>query len=213
MRMKTTLMRLKTRKMVSDFSLTENEGGVVASDGGGAGDQSSNLTTGVENPVYPIRKVTRRKSKDEDLHEVFLQHIFSHARALLEELIVPNEGASLNKKRHTMPQLKEFDEFKADLEANGINISAPKSIKPDGLKPTQNNFNEEKVKDMVEAGTWDSKPIIVSSDNHVVDGHHRWLAAIESKENIDVCVVDMAIEDLLDFLKGKEYVVKNTINQ
>ena len=50
-------------------------------------------------------------------------------------------------------------------------------MKPSDMKPSQKTLEVEKVEDM--AKTIDPKkmkPIVVSEDGHVVDGHHRWAA-------------------------------------
>lgn len=132
---------------------------------------------------------------------------------LCEDLNVPNLEDGLNKRRHTMPQLKDFATFSKDLSDNGIDISAAKDLDPKKLTPTQSNFNEDKVRTMIDNGSWNKNPIIVSSDDYVIDGHHRWLAACEEKQKVSARVVDKSAEDLLDFLKGKEYVIKQTIKE
>lgn len=137
----------------------------------------------------------------------------SFEQFLAEELNIPNLKDGLNKRRHTLPQLKNFDEFKADLDKNRIGLSEPKSFSAKELAPTQSNFNEEKVRGMIDSGSWNTKPIIVSNDDYVIDGHHRWLAASEENKKIMARVVDMTAEDLLAFLKDKEYVEKHTIQQ
>lgn len=132
---------------------------------------------------------------------------------LAEKLSVPNLDDGLNKRRHAMPQLSQFDKFKADLKANDIKMTEGGTKNPKSLTPTQSNFNEEKVEAMIENGTWNNKPIIVSDDDYVIDGHHRWLAAVQTKKPVKVCVVGMTAEKLLDFLKDKDYVIKHTIKE
>lgn len=131
---------------------------------------------------------------------------------LNEEMRVPNIHKSLGRLRHGMPQLGKFDDFMADLKKNKVK-STLETIEPKKLIPTQKNFNQEKVDKMIADGGWDKKPIISSKDNYVVDGHHRWLAAHQSKKKVQSRVIDMNAEDLLDFLDGKEYVEKKKINE
>lgn len=116
------------------------------------------------------------------------------------------------RRRHTMPQLTDFEGFKKDLEASGIKMKLG-SVKPSTLEPTQSNFNQEKVDRMKSEGGWDTKPIISSRDGYVIDGHHRWLAAKQLKKDIKAQIVDMDAEDLLDFCKDKDYVEKKGINE
>jgi hypothetical protein len=119
------------------------------------------------------------------------------------------------KMRHTMPQIVDFVAFKKDLEENGIN-SRQKSFTPDHLKPTQKNFNDEKVDKIKEAfkdGTLNDGAIVISKDWYIVDGHHRWKAMKELDEDIQAVQVDMHIEELLEFLKGRDYIEKKTIKE
>lgn len=139
--------------------------------------------------------------------------IITFEEYLLEVLNVPNLSDGLKKRRHTMPQLTDFDSFVTDLKENDIAIKGPISRNPKDLTPTQSNFNEDKVRSMIEDGVWDKKPIIVSNDDYVVDGHHRWLAASEENAKVECRIVDMTANDLLEFLKGKDYVEKKTISE
>lgn len=127
-------------------------------------------------------------------------------------MIIPNEDKGLGKRRHAMPQIKDFDAFIKDLEDNGIAVETL-SIPPGELKPTQGNFNEQKVKGMIENGSWSSKPIVSSDDDFVLDGHHRWLSAAQVNKPIRSRVIGMPIEELLDFVKGKPYVETRDLNE
>lgn len=130
---------------------------------------------------------------------------------LAEKLTVPNQDESKGRMRHSLPQIRDFEAFTKDLGENGIKMST-KLLRPGDLAPTQSNFNEEKVDSMIAEGGWEKKPIISSSDQFVVDGHHRWLAAAKTKMPVKSRVVDMSCDDLLKFLKDKPYCEKVGIN-
>lgn len=116
------------------------------------------------------------------------------------------------KMRHTMPQIVDHDAFMADLKQDSITVT--QSSRPaKELKPTQKNFNQEKVDDMKESGDWSKKPIVISSDDKIIDGHHRWLAAKQLKKDIDVCIIDLPVRGLLEFLKGKPYIEKKGVKE
>ncbi len=136
----------------------------------------------------------------------------SSARYLAEVLKVPNQKDGMNKMRHTMPQISKFDDFMDDLKANDIEDEV-RSLSAKKLTPTQGNFSEEKVDRMIESGVWKEKPIITSSDDYVIDGHHRWLAAAKLDKDIKARVIDMSAEDLLAFLKDKPYVETKKISE
>lgn len=127
-------------------------------------------------------------------------------------LIIPNQNKGLNKRRYGMPQISDFEAFMADLEKAGIAVITI-SIPAGELIPTQGEFNEMKVRGMIDADKWQSKPIITSDDDYILDGHHRWLAAAQLKKPIKCRVVDMKIEALLKFVKGKPYVKTKKLHE
>lgn len=116
------------------------------------------------------------------------------------------------KMRHSMPQLKDFKAFSADLEKEGHHYTK-KARDPADLRPTQKNFNQEKVSNMKESGDWSNKPIITSEDDFIIDGHHRWLAAKQLKEKIATCELDMTAESVFKFVKNKPYVETKTLKE
>lgn len=133
---------------------------------------------------------------------------------LLEQLIVPNaESSEIQKRRHTMPQLSNFDAFKEDLNASRIKISGPRKVQPLILIPSQTNFSEEKVNSIIANKSSNAKPIIISDDGYVIDGHHRWLASCKLKCMQLAREVAMSAEDIFGFLKGKSYVEVKRVDQ
>lgn len=70
------------------------------------------------------------------------------------------------------------------------------------LFPTQSEYNEDKVKNMVSAP--DSvllAPIITSIDDYILDGHHRYSAVLAQNPNklMEIYRVDITINDLLQY--------------
>lgn len=57
-------------------------------------------------------------------------------------------------------------------ERTGKLVVSKANQNPTSMKPTQNEFDMDKV---VRMGS-SNDPIIVSADDYVLDGHHRWLA-------------------------------------
>jgi hypothetical protein len=131
--------------------------------------------------------------------------------ARLDELAVPNIEDGKAKRRVDLPQLSDFGAFKNDLSSNGISMK-PIMVDPRHLTPTQKHFNEEKVAALKESG-WDKHPIIVSNCNHVIDGHHRWLAAHQLGEKIAAQQVGMDVDSLLEFCKDKPYVQRKKLSE
>jgi uncharacterized protein (DUF1015 family) len=84
-------------------------------------------------------------------------------------------------KREDMPQITQNDLPKAIsiMKDNDIKFDVVKSPLST-LKPYQKDYQKDKVKSIYKDLTTieDIKPIIISNDNYIVDGHHRFLAAL-----------------------------------
>jgi DNA-binding LacI/PurR family transcriptional regulator len=92
---------------------------------------------------------------------------------MTQEIEIPNIGMTFS--REIMPQIKrdQMNGFLKFLDNKGISYS--KSLLDTGkLKSTQSDFDKDKIITMMMERT--TKPIIVSNDDYVLDGHHRWLA-------------------------------------
>lgn len=94
----------------------------------------------------------------------------------------PDSG-SLGIPRAEMPQVasEHRGALVNFLKARGI---AAKStmVMPDQLRPTQAEFSPAKVQ-AARDHTGSERPILISSDGHVVDGHHQWLAGLDDLES------------------------------
>ena len=106
-------------------------------------------------------------------------------------------SGTLNIPRAEMPQVKAEDRgaMVNFLNARGIN-HAEETIAATELKPTQVEFSPEKVQKAKEY-KGGNRAILVSSDGHVVDGHHQWLASRDKGEDIRIIRLDAPIRDLL----------------
>lgn len=107
--------------------------------------------------------------------------------------------------RIKMPQLdKEVTEqFLNDWKGQNVTVTQ-ETVPADSLYPTQGEILTAKVQGFVK--TFQEKtfnpckePVIVAKrgDNHVLDGHHRWVACKILKERIVVKRIDRPISDLL----------------
>lgn len=75
--------------------------------------------------------------------------------------------------RDIMPQLPNIPSFLSFLDKKGI-PHKKETLRTYNLKSTQSEFDMDKVQAMMYAN--DTKPIVVSNDGYVLDGHHRWMA-------------------------------------
>lgn len=79
------------------------------------------------------------------------------------------------------------------------------------LKPVQGEFSVQGVEKMmrgradIKSGKRPAKRIIVSSDNYIIDGHHRWLAAYNHDDDIDIMRVDIPVKRLMQLLHDFEH--------
>ena len=79
-----------------------------------------------------------------------------------------------------MPQVKTQNLGKAlDAVADKVRVSK-EMVSTSKLKKSQKELFKDKVKGIASKLTTPNamKPLIISKDNHIVDGHHRWAAAI-----------------------------------
>jgi len=99
------------------------------------------------------------------------------------------------------------DAFEAHLRGVGIGVGQTESVLANSLKASQHELIGTKVGGMMSNAGYDpgKKPIFVSSDGYVIDGHHRWAAVVgrdaangklgELKMNVKV--IDMPITKVM----------------
>ena len=113
--------------------------------------------------------------------------------------------------REEMPQIKSTDmqNFVQWLKSDKQIDSKQTQMMVDDLKPTQKQINTNKVKGMLANKSIDelanSKPVLVTADNFLVDGHHRWFALYvdEPKNSISAIRVNLPLEEFLSV--AREY--------
>ena len=114
----------------------------------------------------------------------------------------PDAEDTLGVKRADMPQVKSSDypALMKHLEDNGARFTTEKDVPAKDLKPVQSEFSDVGItKQRAKKGP--RKPVIASSDNYIIDGHHRWLVALNYDETVDVIRVNMTVHELLKLVK------------
>ena len=113
---------------------------------------------------------------------------------------IPHGG--LNQGRESMPQIpiEHFENFLEFLRTKGISYNKA-SVREKYLKASQQDHNPNKVKAIMKKDKID--PVIISWDDYVVDGHHRWLAwhNKEKKDYIPCLRVKLNVLDLIVLMK------------
>jgi ParB-like chromosome segregation protein Spo0J len=118
------------------------------------------------------------------------------------DVYVPKKN--LGVPRSEMPQIssKKVPDFVRWLQDGGVRVSR-KRVRADKLNATQREINRSKVEALASNPSHRShleKPVIVSKDGYLMDGHHRWMAllTIDPDAVIPVVKVDLKIRDLLE---------------
>lgn len=115
-------------------------------------------------------------------------------------LHLPKNG--LNIARASLPQVKSTDvsNYLKWLKQHKHISSTRTELPVSKLYPSQGNFNQSKIHDfMTHKRTELRKPIIVSADHYVVDGHHRWIALLnlDPHDTIPAILMSAKIMDLI----------------
>ena len=110
--------------------------------------------------------------------------------------------------RNELPQIKSTDmnDFKKYLE--DINVEWEDTNETvEELEPIQAEINITKIEWMMqnksEEDLGGSKPVIISSDGYLMDGHHRWFSLREMNPSAEMSVVlvDKPVSELLDIMR------------
>lgn len=133
--------------------------------------------------------------------------VSKYNRNLEEEIEIPEIGLTFS--RALMPQIKgsEMPNFLKHLSDNNVDHRT-KMLPVKILKATQSEFDLTKVDQLI--GQRNDTKIVVSNDNYILDGHHRWLADYNTNKNskIKAIVIDLPILELMRIAKefsGVEY--------
>lgn len=111
------------------------------------------------------------------------------------------ETGTLAIPRDEMPQIKAEHRGAMVNFLNAREIEhQQETIPASDLKPTQLEFSSKKV-EKAKSYEGGNRSILISSDNHVLDGHHQWLASLDKGENIDVIRLNAPINQLLNEIK------------
>lgn len=107
------------------------------------------------------------------------------------------ESGTLAIPREQMPQVaaEHRGALVNFLGARGVTHEQAE-VPAESLKPTQLEYSTQKVKAATEYEGGD-RSILVSADGYVLDGHHQWLAKLETGDPVKVIRLDAPIQDLL----------------
>ena len=98
-----------------------------------------------------------------------------------------------------------LDSFMQKLKQDHVSIIYNKKVKVDHLQPTLKELNLKKINDMKNKDSILYKPIIISKDSFIIDGHHRWYT-ITSNNN------DSYMNNKYSVKKNLSFINSNMIN-
>jgi N12 class adenine-specific DNA methylase/antitoxin (DNA-binding transcriptional repressor) of toxin-antitoxin stability system len=118
-----------------------------------------------------------------------------------EWVAFPPESGTLGVPRADMPQIaaEHRGALVNFLEARGV-THHQEEVRADSLKPTQAEYSPAKVEKAQKFEGGD-RSILVSSDNHIVDGHHQAIAAARAGEPINIIRLNAPIAQLLPLVR------------
>lgn len=120
-----------------------------------------------------------------------------------EWIDLPEETETLSVPRSEMPQVKSEDRGALSnfLRARGVEYKRTESL-PSDLKPTQQEVSPEKIQKAREY-VGPERAILVSEDNHVIDGHHQWMSKLADSPTEPIPVIKLGgnVERILNLVK------------
>lgn len=131
-------------------------------------------------------------------NQIKIRKVFKVQRKAVNEDI-----GHLSFARATLPQVRDQQEFLDHIRLIGSDYDV--GVVPAGnLKATQlDGFDDEKIQAL--RGKKDVDPVIISSDDFILDGHHRWLARKFDNKEVKVIRIYLPILELIrvamDFYK------------
>lgn len=109
-----------------------------------------------------------------------------------------------------------IQKFIEKLKMHDNSLVIYKTVYNDDLKPTIAELNSKKIKKMLEIygnrKNVGDTPIVISNDNFIVDGHHRWYSykqhceSNNSEETMKVILIDLPLPKLIT--RMKEYKIE-----
>lgn len=124
-------------------------------------------------------------------------------------ITIPSIGLALD--RDLLPQINKPKDFIDMLDKKEISHKE-EMVDPDTLKAIQTEFDKDKIANIM-LDPYNLMGIIISNDNYILDGHHRWVAAYNKGIKIKATRVDLPILELINIAKRNNVTecVKNVI--
>lgn len=156
-----------------------------------------------------LHKTAAKNSTPNKLFNLGLTEVGENFVSIKElKINKPDPKDTLGKKRKDMPQVKkqDYQEFITYLQDNGAKFRK-ETVPASELKAMQSEFSDagviKQLQKNIDQGI-NSKAIIISDDDYVLDGHHRWLVAMNTGNDLDVYRINIPAYELFNLVKGFE---------
>lgn len=116
----------------------------------------------------------------------------------MNDIKIPKVGLTFSRK--LMPQLGSTDQFLKNLDKENIKYKKV-SVEPENLKASQSEFNIDAVRSIMTDPKKTKSSIVISKDNYILDGHHRWIADYNKGVKTQAIMVDLPILELMRVAK------------
>ncbi len=144
-----------------------------------------------------------------------LENIVSHLLVIADNLCdsTPICDGNLGMSRARMPQISDehMSAFLEQLKADGVKIQKT-SMRADKLKAVQDEINSS-ARSISDGNT--HKPILISRENYILDGHHRWahIRLENPSASMPVVKIDMPIRQLLKYANDFKFVLHKDMDE
>jgi hypothetical protein len=153
-------------------------------------------------------KLTKKELKQLIREQIFLIETDNTFRNYINPYVRDNmyyPPHNLGYSRINMPQIEDnlqLDFFKY-LTNTGVKFDK-KNITIGNIKPAQKDLRVDVATNLLKSGSVKlKKPLLISSDNYLMDGHHRWLALMfdNPKQKLNVVVINVKGKSLLQIMR------------
>lgn len=113
---------------------------------------------------------------------------------------------SLGIDRQMMPQIPkvDYDAFVTWARNKGIGVTEGADVDPNTLMPVQQTYKPLSLEQLLQI-TDLARPIVISADNYIIDGHHRYIVSMyKNLPTIKCTVLDVNVLDALNLAREFE---------
>ena len=171
--------------------LRDVEAKILAAAPGAMGQGGGDIEAAMKSRKVPVTLKAQRKKLVDQVRA---------AQAAEVRTFAPETG-TLGIPRAEMPQVptQSHGGLVKHLNAQGI-AHETTTVNAADLKPTQAEYSPAKVESAKTTGG--DRAVIVSSDGHIIDGHHQAVAAAEDGKPVKAIVLDAPVEQALEAVKN-----------